>query len=163
MKLPKLVTLFLAWALLALVLLRFVPALGDIIELRTLLFVVGIAPVYGLAVLGAADVFGALRAGLGLGGADVPPETRARYSGALRMLGDLSLAAGVFAFFATVIATFNAMAMAGGNASAVQVLGGASTTFLAPLYGFLLRSFVYGPMASGLAEPGSWLGSELEG
>lgn len=162
MKIPKTLSLFNSWALLLFLLQSFIPELGSIIEWRTLLFVLAIPPFFAFAVLGGPDVLCALRWGVGLGDDELPSECRQRYVGTLRLIGDLSLGAGVFAFFATVIATFNVLAASAGQASPLEVVAGASTTFLAPLYGFLLRSFVYGPMAAGLDQPGSWLGVTLE-
>ena len=61
------------------------------------------------------------------------------------------------------IATINSFAASGGEAEAIDFVFALGTMVLAPIYGLLLRSFLYDPLASALAGPTSELGAALEG
>ena len=162
MNLSRTLALLVVWLLLAVIARQLIPGLTEIVEPRTLLFVVALPWLLALAGTRPGELFGALRDAFRSRAAELPAERNARSAAILRKLGSLSLSAGVFAFFATTVATFGAIARIGGNVEPAMLLRGAGTTLLAPLYGYMLMVFLYEPLAAAIEGEDSGLGAELE-
>jgi len=161
MRYTKPIAFLVIWALLALVVVALIPEFRRAFEPRTGVFVLALPWLLCFAGTGPTAAFRALRDGLSLDAADLPADRRRRSVGILRRLGGLSLSTGVLAFFVTTLATFNAIAT-GGRVNPMEFLVSAPTAFLAPLYGYLLRVFFYGPLAAALEGVDSGLGLDLE-
>ncbi len=163
MNLSRILALVVVWSFLALAVRFLVPGLATVVEPRTLLFVLALPWLISLAGVSPRELLDAVRDPLRKGAADLPADRRAASAIILRRLGGLSLSAGVFAFFATTVTVFTAIASAGGQVSPSMLVSGAGATLLAPLYGYVLMAFVYEPLAAAIEGEDSGLGAELEG
>lgn len=161
MKLSRILALVVVWIFLAVAVRFLVPGLATVVEPRTLLFVLALPWLISLAGVSPRELLDAVRDPFREGAADLPADRRAASAAILRKLGGLSLSAGVFAFFVTTVATFSAIATAGGQASPFLLVSGAGTTLLAPLYGYVLMVFCYEPLAAAIEGEDSGLGEEL--
>ena len=162
MNLPRLAALALAWIVLALVGVRAVPSAGYLVDLRSAALVFFLPWVVAFAVHGVLPSLRALRDGLSSAEGDLPPERRADSAAILVSLGGLSFAAGLVGLLGTFVSILNAIATAGGQVDPSRFVLGLGAMLLAPIYGLVLRSFLYDPLAAALDSPGSGLGATLE-
>jgi len=162
MKSTKLLVYVAIWILLGIVLNQFLPSLPQLLEPRSALFVFGLPWLVCCAGHGIREVSDCIRAALTQNAADLDLSARLRSAGLLYKLGGLSLSAGVLAFFASAVAALNSIASTGGQANAIEMVAVAPAALLAPLFGFLLSAFVYGPLASSVEGLDSGLGAELD-
>lgn len=162
MNLARSIGLVLAWLLLCFVGARAVPSASYLVDLRSAALVLLLPWVVAFAVHGAGPSVRALRDGFASSSGDLSPERRADSAAILGSLGGLSFAAGLVGLIGTFVATLHAVAASAGTAQPADFVLALGTMVLAPIYGLLLRSFFYDPLASGLRAPVSGLGVELE-
>lgn len=151
------------WALLLLVAQRLV---GDLTLLANPIVVLPVLVLPWFAVLvahGPAETFAALRDAFDPRPEDLPHPRRAVSAAVLRTVAGASLAGGFLGLFAGVIQTLNTIASTGGQAHPTDLIVGVGTSFVAPLHGLVLRTFLYEPLASSLEVAGGEIPIEARG
>lgn len=156
----RIVSLALAWLVLALGLGSALPSLRLLLDGSTGLLV-AVLPLAAVSIARSpAAVFGALAMALR---DDRSLDAQSREEGAriLRSLGRAALGTGLILALLTLVGTFNAVALNAGKARSLETFVAMGGMALGPVYGLVAKGFLYDPLASGLEENGGALGAQL--
>ena len=150
---PRLLTLLLAWLLLALSAQRLAPGPSFFLAPAPATLVLVVPWLASLAAFEPRAVLGALRDGFDERPMDLPQERRERSRRILRGLAGLSIATGALATLAAAVGLLQELALATQpDAPEQRVLGALGSMLLAPAYGVALADFFYAPRAGACEE-----------
>ena len=86
---------------------------------------------------------------------DIPAARRAVSAVVFRTVGSASVAGGLLGLLAGVVHTMSVVAATSGQASPTGIIVSVGTSFVLPLYGLTLRTFLFEPLAMSLEDVGA--------
>ena len=148
----RLIFLTLTWSLLLVLFNRLLGGLGQLASPDVILPVFILPWLAVIVAHGPKGCFDALADAFDDRPEDIPAARRAASAVVFRTVGSASVAGGLIGLLAGVVHTMSVVGASSGQASPTGIIISVGTSFVVPLYGLTLRTFLFEPFAMSLED-----------
>lgn len=148
----RLIFLTLTWSLLLVLLSRLLGGLGQLASPDVIIPVFVLPWLAVMVAHGPKGCFEALADAFDDRPEDIPAARRSASAVVFRTVGSASVAGGLIGLIAGVVYTMSVVTATGGQANPTGIIISVGTSFVVPLYGLTLRTFLFEPFAMSLED-----------